>query len=142
MIEGRIVTSDLVHFADGYPFLAISEASLADLNDRIIECGEDAVPMNRFRPNLVISGCAAFAEDTWSHMRIGKVTFRAGGPSSRCIVTTTDQITGERHGKEPLRTLATYRRDTSDPSDVNFGQNFINETKSGTLRVRDAVIPM
>ena len=142
MIEGRIVTSDLVHFADGYPFLAISEASLTDLNDRILEHGEDAVPMNRFRPNLVISGCAAFAEDTWSHMRIGEVTFRAGGPSSRCIVTTTDQITGERPGKEPLRTLATYRRDTSDPSDVNFGQNFINETKSGTLRVRDAVIPM
>ncbi|HYD83600.1 MAG TPA: MOSC domain-containing protein, partial [Opitutus sp.] len=74
----------------------------------------------------------------WPRVRIGEIVFRAGGPCARCIVTTTDQFTGAR-GKEPLRTLATYRRDTSDPSAVNFGQNLIHETKSGTLRVGDLV---
>lgn len=140
MIEGRLVTSDLVNFADGYPLLVISEASLADLNDRILERGEEPVPMNRFRPNLVVSGCPAFSEDTWPHVRIGGVVLRAGGPSARCIITTTDQTTGERIGKEPLATLATYRRDSVTPTDVNFGQNFVNETKSGELRVGDAVL--
>jgi uncharacterized protein YcbX len=138
-IEGRIVTSDVFHFADGYPFLAISEASLADLNDRLAERGEDAVPMDRFRPNVVIAGCAAFAEDTWPRLRIGEIAFRAAGPCGRCIVTTTDQLTAER-GKEPLRTLATYRRSALDPSDVDFGQNLVHETKSGALRIGDVVV--
>jgi len=138
-IEGRIVTGDLVHFADGYPFLAIAEASLDILNDRLVSMGEEPVSMDRFRPNLVIRGAGAHAEDTWPKMQIGNVVFRAGGPCGRCIMTTTDQLTGER-SKEPLRTLATYRRGAEDSSDVNFGQNFINETKSGTLRVGDAVI--
>ncbi len=129
---------DRFTFADGAPLLAISEASLADLNDRIIAHGEDAVPMSRFRPNLVVAGCAAYAEDTWPRFRIGDVTLRAAGQSSRCIVTTTDQFTGER-GKEPLRTLATYRRDATDPTDVNFGQNLIHETKACAVRVGDAV---
>jgi len=137
-LEGRIVTSDLVHFADGYPFLAIAEASLDFLNDRLVSTGGEPVSMDRFRPNLVIRGAAPHAEDTWSKMQVGNLVLRAGGPCSRCIVTTTDQLTGER-GKEPLRTLASYRRGTEDPSDVNFGQNFINETKSGTLRVGDNV---
>ena len=118
---------DIVSFADAYPFLAISEASLADLNDRLAARGEDALPMNRFRPNLVISGCPAFAEDTWARIRVGEVVFRAGGPCARCAITTTDQATAER-GKEPLRTLATYRRDVADPTDVNFGQNLIHHT--------------
>ncbi len=125
-------------FADGAPFLAISEASLADLNDRLLARGQDAIPMNRFRPNLVIAGCPAYAEDTWPRFRIGGIVFRAAGQSSRCIITTTDQFTGDR-GKEPLRTLATYRRDADDPTDVNFGQNLIHETKSGILCVGDAV---
>jgi hypothetical protein len=132
---------DTVSFADAYPLLAIGEASLADLNDRLVAQGSDALPLDRFRPNLVIAGCAAFAEDTWPRVRIGGATFRAGGPCARCIVTTTDQLTGER-GKEPLRTLATYRRDAADPADVNFGQNLIHETKSGPLRVGDAVTPL
>jgi uncharacterized protein YcbX len=134
----RAKPDDLFNFADGYPFLVIGEASLADLNDRIVERGDEPVPMNRFRPSLVISGAASFAEDNWPRLRIGEIVFRAGGPCARCIVTTTDQFTGAR-GKEPLRTLATYRRDTSDPSAVNFGQNLIHETKSGTLRVGDLV---
>jgi uncharacterized protein YcbX len=127
---------DVFAFADGYPFLAISEASLADLNDRLLARGEDAVPMNRFRPNLVIGGSAAFAEDTWSRFKIGPITFRAAGPCERCVVTTTDQLTAQR-GKEPLRTLATYRRDPEDPSSVNFGQNLIHEAKTGSLRIGD-----
>lgn len=129
---------DIVSFADAFPFLVLSEASLADLNDRLVASGEDAVPMNRFRPNLVIAGCDAFAEDSWPRFRIGDIVFHAGGPCGRCVITTTDQLTGER-GKEPLRTLATYRRDARDPTDVNFGQNLIHETKSGTLRVGDPV---
>ena len=129
---------DVFHFGDGAPVLVVSEASLADLNDRIVASGGDAVPMDRFRPSLVITGCPAFAEDTWPRFRLGTAIFRAAGPSSRCTVTTTDQLTGER-GKEPLRTLATYRRDATDPTDVNFGQNLINETKSGAFRVGDTV---
>jgi hypothetical protein len=135
---GKARPGDLVSFADGYPFLLVSEASLADLNDRLAGRGEEALPMDRFRPNLVVTGCAAFAEDTWPRVRIGNIVFRAGGPCGRCIVTTTDQLTAER-GKEPLRTLATYRRDAADPTDINFGQNLIHETKSGTLRLGDAV---
>ena len=129
---------DRVMFADAFPFLVLGEASLADLNDRLAERGEPPMPMNRFRPNLVVSGAPAFAEDGWPRLRIGEVTFRAGGNCARCIVTTTDQFTGER-GKEPLRTLATYRRSRSDPTDVDFGQNLIHETKTGTLRIGDEV---
>ncbi|MDB6169149.1 MAG: hypothetical protein JWM88_2013 [Verrucomicrobia bacterium] len=129
---------DVVTFADAYPLLVISEASLADLNDRLAERGEDALPMNRFRPNLVVAGCPAFAEDTWTTFRLGTATFRTGGACVRCIMTTTDQETAER-GKEPLRTLATYRRSAAASTDVIFGQNLIHETKSGRLRVGDAV---
>jgi uncharacterized protein YcbX len=129
---------DAVTFADAFPFLAISEASLADLNDRIQKNHGEPVPKDRFRPNLVVEGCDAFAEDTWTRVRIGDAIFRNGGPCARCIVTTTDQRTGER-GKEPLRTLATYRRDATDPADVNFGINLIHETKLGAIRVGAAV---
>ena len=132
---------DVVSFADGYPFLAISEASLAHLNDRIQENQGEPVPMNRFRPNLVVADCAAFAEDDWSRIRIGRAVFRNGGPCARCIVTTTDQFTGKRMGKEPLKTLATFRRDPADPTDVNFGVNLIHESKQGTICVGDIVVP-
>jgi uncharacterized protein YcbX len=131
---------DSVTFADACPFLAISEASLAQLNDRIQENHGDPVPMNRFRPNLVLADCEAFAEDAWTRVRIGDAVFRNAGPSTRCIVTTTDQLTGERTGKEPLKTLATFRRDAADPTDVNFGVNLIHETKQGTIRVGDPVL--
>ena len=133
---------DVVSFADAYPFLAISEASLAQLNDRIQENHGEPVPMNRFRPNLVVADCAPFAEDAWSRVRIGDTVFRNGGPCARCIVTTTDQLNGERTGKEPLKTLATFRRDPTDPTDVNFGVNLIHETKQGTIRVGDSVEPL
>jgi hypothetical protein len=100
--------------------------------------GEAAVPMDRFRTNLVLTGCPAFAEDNWPRFRIGRVGFRAGGPCGRCPVTTTDQLTGER-GKEPLRTLATYRRDAANSTSVNFGQNLLLDTTAGQLRLGDVV---
>ncbi|QYM77863.1 MOSC domain-containing protein [Horticoccus luteus] len=135
----RAQPGDVVTFADAFPLLAVSEASLAHLNDRLIARGESPVPMNRFRPSLVLAGCDAHAEDRAAHWRIGDVALRAGGPCDRCPITTTDQLTGERHHHEPLRTLATYRRDPAEPTNVNFGQNLVHETKSGTLHVGDAV---
>ena len=127
-------SSDRFNFADACPFMVLSEASLADLNARL----DEPLPVDRFRPSFVVDGCDAFAEDTWTRFRIGLMQFRTIGPCARCIVTTTNQLTAER-GKEPLRTLALYRRDLTDPTDVNFGQNVIHETKSGTLHVGDAV---
>ena len=111
---------------------------LAGLNDRLVESGAEAVPMDRFRPNLVIAGATPHAEDAWNRVRIGDIFFRSAGPCARCVVTTTDQETGER-GPEPLRTLAGYRRDPAKPEDVNFGLNVIPETTGGTIRVGDPV---
>lgn len=119
-----------VSFADGFPFLLISEESLADLNRRLTQ----ALPMNRFRPNLVVAGAEPFAEDQWRHIEIGDVPMQVVKPCARCVVTTTDQATGER-GKEPLRTLATYR---NRGGEVMFGQNVLHEGP-GTLRVGDSV---
>jgi uncharacterized protein YcbX len=126
---------DIVSFADAYPLLVISEATLADLNARLAE----PLPMNRFRPNLVVNSCEAYAEDTWKKFRVGEVVFRTAGPCARCVVTTTDQLTADR-GKEPLSTLSQYRRDPEEPIKVNFGQNLIHETKSGTLSLGDELV--
>ena len=122
---------DQVHLADGFPFLLISEASLADLNARL----DRPLPMNRFRPNLVLEGCGPFAEDGWEVVRIGKITFRVVKPCARCIITTVDQATGAK-AREPLRTLATFRRDGNE---VLFGQNLIHDKDRSTLRVGDPV---
>jgi hypothetical protein len=142
VLKPTALACDHVAFADAFPFLALSEASLQDLNDRLVATHTEPVPLARFRPNLVLTGTAPFAEDTWPHVQIGPIRFRAGGPCARCIMTTTDQETGARLGPEPLRTLATYRRDAADPTDVNFGQNLIHETKAGVLRVGDPVRPL
>jgi len=103
---------DRVSFADGYPLLLANSGSLDALNDWIAESGslEGSLPMNRFRPNVVISGAPAWAEDAWTggRIRIGSVPFRVPKNCARCVVTTTDQETGER-GREPLRTLARHR---------------------------------
>ncbi|SCE68202.1 MOSC domain-containing protein [Micromonospora mirobrigensis] len=101
---------DQVSFADEYPLLLASSASLDALNGWLVEAGADPVPMSRFRPNLVVTGTPAWAEDDWAgrRFRIGATTFRAAGPCDRCVVTTTDQETGVR-GHEPLRTLARHR---------------------------------
>jgi uncharacterized protein YcbX len=108
-----------VSFADGFPFLLISEESLADLNARLAL----PLPMNRFRPNLVIAGGAPFAEDALTDFRVGEIRFRAVKPCDRCVITTTDQDTAER-GHEPLRTLATYRKRNGA---VFFGQNVVHQ---------------
>ena len=113
-------------FSDGFPLLLISEASLEDLNSRL----KEPVPMNRFRPNLVVSGCEPFAEDRWKRFRIGSLHFAVVKPCSRCIITTTDQASAQR-GKEPLQTLASYR--TFDRK-ILFGQNVIHED-IGEIRV-------
>lgn len=127
---------EVVSFADGFPLLIASEESLADLNARIVENGGVAVPMNRFRPNLVIRGCAPFAEDRLGEVRVGDAVFRAAKRCVRCQVTTTDQATGEICGPEPLRTLATYR---DSPDGVMFGMNLI-PLKLGTVRIGDPVV--
>ena len=115
-----------ISFADAFPFLVVSRESLEALNQRL----DDPLPMNRFRPNLVIEGAGPFAEDAWARFRIGAVEFDAGGPCARCATTTVDQATGEK-GKEPLRTLATFRRQGSE---VMFGQNAIHRGP-GEIRV-------
>ncbi|MEO1350637.1 MAG: MOSC domain-containing protein [Cyanobacteria bacterium J06635_15] len=119
-----------VSFADAYPYLLISEASLQDLNQRL----DTPILMNRFRPNLVVSGCKAFAEDSWQIIRIGTVPFRVAKPCSRCTIPTVDQHTGQR-GPEPLKTLATYR---AWDGKIWFGQNLIPLTE-GTIRLGDGV---
>lgn len=112
--------SDITSFSDGFPLLLISEASLEDLNDRL----EEPLTMSRFRPNLVVRGCPAYAEDSWKRIRIGDIEFDVVKPCSRCIVTTINPDTGERSvNSEPLRTLSLYRKRGNK---VYFGQNLIH----------------
>jgi hypothetical protein len=121
---------DSVSFADAYPFLLISQASLADLNARL----PAPITMARFRPNIVVSGCPPFAEDGWAQLRIGALGFRGVKRCDRCVVTTIDPETGTG-GVEPLRTLATFRREAGA---VWFGMNLIHDG-AGELAVGDAV---
>lgn len=121
---------DRVTLADGFPFLLISEGSLENLNARL----EEPLPMNRFRPNLVVRGVSPFAEDGWKNVRIGEMAFRVAKPCARCAITTVNQATAEK-GKEPLTTLATFR---NSESGVLFGQNLIHESP-GSLRVGDVI---
>ncbi|MES4889718.1 MOSC N-terminal beta barrel domain-containing protein [Streptomyces sp. NPDC096012] len=128
---------ETVSFADGFPLLATTVASLDALNS-LIAAGDHAhegpLPMNRFRPNIVVAGTDAWAEDHWSRISVGDVVFRAAKPSGRCVVTTTDQDTAER-GREPLRTLARHHRIDGKPV---FGQNLV-PLSPGTIRVGDPV---
>ena len=119
-----------VSFADATPLLLISEASLEDLNTRLAE----PLPMNRFRPNLVVKGCEPYAEDAWNEMVIGSATLYKAIACARCVTTTVDQLTGEK-GKEPLRTLATYRQRDGE---VLFGQRLIHKAP-GILCIGDEV---
>lgn len=126
----------LVGFADGYAYLVTSIASLKDLNARMASRGQPPLPMNRFRPNLVLAGAEPYAEDGLGEIRIGSAVLRAAKPCGRCQVTTTDQSTGEVTGPEPLATLATYRE--SGEFGVMFGMNYVT-VKAGEVRVGDAV---
>jgi uncharacterized protein YcbX len=105
-------------FSDGYPFLLLSEASLAALNRRL----PAPLPMERFRPNLVVRGGEPHAEDGWRRLRIGALELELVKPCERCAVTTVDPATGVRSGPEPLLTLARYRRSAGA---VLFGQNAV-----------------
>lgn len=122
-----------VSFADGFPLLLASAASLADLNARL----PAPVAMTRFRPNLAVEGVGAWEEDGWTRIRIGEVAFAVVKACARCIVTTVDPETGARPDRsEPLRTLARFRRDVG--GGVMFGQNLVPET-AGTIRLGDPV---
>jgi uncharacterized protein len=114
--------NEIVSFADGYPVLIANEASLADLNTRITQNGGQAVPMNRFRANIVVKGALAWEEDGWNEIAIGDAVFRAVKPCARCQVTTTDQGTGEVRGPEPLKTLSTFRESALG---ILFGINLV-----------------
>ena len=125
-----------VSFADGYPALLISEASLEQLNEKLAERGKPALPMNRFRPNIVVTGCDPFAEDTWKHICVGQVPFDVVKSCARCVTTTVDQSRGEVvDSAEPLATLATFRKAARG---VMFGQNIVHRGL-GTLQVGDVV---
>ncbi len=120
-----------VSLADGYPLLVVTEASLEGLNARL----ETPLPMDRFRPNVIVAGAAPHAEDRWRRLHLGEVPMAGVKRCARCSVTTVDQATGEQ-GKEPLRTLATYRRGAGGK--VYFGQNLV-PLAEGRVRVGDPV---
>lgn len=137
---------EIVSFADGYPFLLIGENSLNDLNEKL----EAKLPMNRFRPNIVIDGAEAFAEDVWKKIQIGETVFRSTKPCARCVMTTVEQNSGEFDGKEPLKTLAKYRMakdvfpNNFDSLDLNanavlFGQNLVAENFGEKIKLGDEV---
>lgn len=135
-----------VSFADGFPVLLVGESSLEELNSRLPE----RIPMNRFRPNLVVTGTRPFEEDNWKRIKIGESEFRVVKPCARCVVTTVDQENGAKRGKEPLRTLAAFRKASEVlpqtfesfglmPNDVLFGQNLIPETLNTSVVLGDLV---
>lgn len=128
---------DTVTFADSHPLLVVTVSSFDALNSLIAQgdhADEGPLPMDRFRPNLVVAGTAPWAEDQWRRITVGEVTFRVAKPCARCVITTTDQRTAAR-GKEPLRTLARHRRIDGK---LVFGQKLVPEN-TGTVRVGDMV---
>lgn len=130
-VDAKYATpSDEVSFADAYPVLLASLASLADLNARL----EVPVPMDRFRPNLVVEGGEPYEEERFPRAQIGSISFRMPKRCARCDVVLVDQATAAK-GKEPLRTLAKYRTENNK---VNFAMNLIPENE-GVIAVGDAV---
>ena len=121
--EGTITS-----FADAYPLLLIGQASLDDLNSRL----SVALPMNRFRPNIVFTGGEPYAEDAMQHIIINGIDIYGVKLCARCIMTTIDQVTAQK-SKEPLKTLSGYRRKDNK---ILFGQNLANKGE-GTLNIGD-----
>jgi uncharacterized protein YcbX len=115
---GYATAGETVSFADGFPLLLISQASLDDLNSRL----SSPVPMNRFRPNLVVAGCDAFAEDQWRRIRIAEQEFNVAKACARCVMPSIDQATAEKDS-EIVRVLASYRRGAD--RQTYFGQNLL-----------------
>lgn len=124
------INQDITSFSDAYPFLIIGQSSLDDLNTRL----DEPVLMNRFRPNLVFTGGQPYEEDTWNEFWVGTNQFFGVKPCARCVLTTIDQEIATQ-GKEPLRTLTSYRKQGSK---VLFGQNLLTVTL-GTVRVGDTI---
>lgn len=127
------VHGESVSFADGMPYLLIGQESLADLNSRL----EVPVAMDRFRPNIVFTGGTPFLEDSLCKIKIGEVEFQIIKPCARCVMTTVDQESGEK-GKEPLKTLSSYRTINNK---VYFGQNVVSLT-SGKIKRGDVIQPL
>ena len=126
---------EITSFSDGFPFLILSQSSVDDLNDRILSRGEDAIEANRFRSNFLVAGAQPYDEDSWAHFRIGDCEFEVVKPCSRCSIPTIDQSTGQRTGAEPLRTLATYRKQGNQ---TFLAQNALPR-KLGRVRVGDEI---
>lgn len=120
-----------VSFADGFPYLLISQASLDHLNERL----EEPIVMQRFRPNFVVTGTSPHAEDDWKSIQIGTLFFDLVKPCARCVLTTIDPETAEK-GKEPLKTLATYRRVGNK---ILFGQNVVTK-QNGLVKQGDKIL--
>jgi hypothetical protein len=126
-----------VSFADAFPFLLVSSEAVGALNDRIAAKPDGEKPViiaQRFRPNIVVTGAGAHAEDAWHRIRIGELRFLVARPCARCAVPAVDPETGVR-GTEPTRTLATYRRHDGQ---VWFGQNLVHES-TGPIAVGASV---
>jgi uncharacterized protein YcbX len=127
-------------FADGFPLLVTNEGSLAELNAALAGAGAEPVPMSRFRPNLVLAGVPAGAEDRCRAVELrGGATLALVKRCDRCVVTTIDQASGRKAGKEPLRTLARIRRNARTGG-AWFGQNavpLLNGQSAVPLRVDD-----
>lgn len=121
---------EITSFSDGYPLLMIGQASLDDLNGRLL----NPLPINRFRPNIVFTGGLPFQEDDMKQFSIGDIRFLGVKPCARCVMTTIDQQTAVK-AKEPLKTLSTYRMKDNK---IYFGQNLLYQGH-GTIRVGDAI---
>jgi uncharacterized protein YcbX len=127
-------------FGDAHALLITSLSSLDGLNERIVERGGDPIPMNRFRPNIVVSGWPEpHTEDKVLRMSAGSVEIGYAARSIRCAVPTVDQATGEKRGPEPTRTLATYRRQPDYGGGVSFGMKAA-VLAGGTLHVGDEIV--
>jgi uncharacterized protein YcbX len=132
MTSSQAQPGDEVSFADAYPLLLITRAAVDLLDTKL----EHSVSPLRFRPNLIIDGAPAHAEDGWSRIRVGDVEFEVGKACVRCVFTTVDPERGERDADgQPLKTLIGYRR---GPEGVTFGRNLIPRTR-GTIRLGDPV---
>jgi uncharacterized protein YcbX len=136
-VEKKYGAHSMVSFADGYPFLFATEASLELVNQKIAEDDPHSkpLPMNRFRPNIVVAGAEPFEEDNWGKISVGDAVFHCLKPCARCPVPTIDQETAVM-GKEPTRTLAKFRKKDNK---VFFGMNAVIE-KPGKVKVGDVLL--
>ena len=133
-VDGRYaINKEITSFSDGYPFLVIGQSSLDDLNNRL----EEKLPVDRFRPNIVFTGGAAYEEDTLAHFTINDIHFYGVKLSARCVITTINQDTLKK-SKEPLRTLSTYRMKNNK---IYFGQNLLHHGR-GSVNVGDELKPI